>query len=174
MDLSLDKDELIEVIRKNHKLAISTLYKESNKKIYRYIYFRVYNEEDAEDVTEEVYIKLMKQLDRYDAKESLVDWLYQIARTEISNFWRKRYKVNDDFLKEVFNHQEQPGSYNLQAQEKVKELLAKLSDKYAKILDLRFIKGYSVKESAIELGISVENAKVLQHRALKKAGEEII
>ncbi len=52
---------------------------------------------------------------------------------------------------------------------RLKAVLDQLSDDYRAILDLRFLKGYTVKEAAEELGISESNAKVRQFRALKKA-----
>jgi RNA polymerase sigma-70 factor (ECF subfamily) len=51
-------------------------------------------------------------------------------------------------------------------------VLAALPDHYRRILELRFLRGYSVKEAAGEMGITVTNAKVLQHRALRRAAQE--
>jgi RNA polymerase sigma-70 factor (ECF subfamily) len=51
-------------------------------------------------------------------------------------------------------------------------VLSALPDHYRHILELRFLRGYSVRESAKEMGITVTNAKVLQHRALRRAAQE--
>lgn len=169
MNLSLDNELLIQAIERDRNLAISKIYEESIEKIYRYVYFRVYDEQDAQDVTEEIYLKLMTQLDKYDGKESIKSWIYQIARTKISDFWREKYKIDENFLKEVFFFEEP--DKNSKAEERAKEILKKLPENYAKVLELRFLKGYSIKECAEELKTSIENVKVIQHRALKKAGE---
>ena len=50
-------------------------------------------------------------------------------------------------------------------------ILAALPEKYRRILELRFLDAYSVREAAAELGISVTNAKVLQYRALRLAAQ---
>ena len=52
---------------------------------------------------------------------------------------------------------------------KVRRVLASLPDNYRRILDLRFLQGRSINESANQMGVSVANAKVLQHRALRRA-----
>jgi RNA polymerase sigma-70 factor (ECF subfamily) len=53
--------------------------------------------------------------------------------------------------------------------QRVTRILSGLSERHRMILTLRFLRGYSVKEAASELGVSVANAKVLQYRALRKA-----
>jgi RNA polymerase sigma factor (sigma-70 family) len=57
------------------------------------------------------------------------------------------------------------------APERVGEVLQALPDNYRQILELRFLHGRSIKDSATEMGISVANAKVLQHRALRLAAQ---
>jgi RNA polymerase sigma-70 factor (ECF subfamily) len=57
------------------------------------------------------------------------------------------------------------------APEHVRAVLGELPQRYRRILELRFLQGLSVRESAAALGISVANAKVLQHRALRAAAE---
>jgi RNA polymerase sigma factor (sigma-70 family) len=57
------------------------------------------------------------------------------------------------------------------APQRVAGVLGQLPDNYRRILELRFLQGHSIKESAAELGVSVANAKVLQHRALRLAAQ---
>jgi len=49
---------------------------------------------------------------------------------------------------------------------------AALREHYRRVLELRFLRGYSVRETAGAMGITVTNAKVLQHRALRRAAQE--
>jgi RNA polymerase sigma-70 factor (ECF subfamily) len=51
----------------------------------------------------------------------------------------------------------------------VAEILRALPERYSRVLELRFLRGYSVSETAQELDVTPENAKVLQHRALARA-----
>ena len=57
------------------------------------------------------------------------------------------------------------------APQRVHAVLEMLPDNYRRILELRFLQGYSVREAAAALGVSVANAKVLQHRALRLAAQ---
>lgn len=170
MNLSLDQHELVRALESNRRLAIETIYKESLDKIYRYIFFKIYNEEDAEDITATVYLKLMKQLDKYEGEQSIGSWLYQIAKTEIINYWREKYKINDNFLRELFTYQEETHETSKETFKKIEKILLELPANYAKVLELRYLKGYSLEDCAKEMNTSVANVKVLQHRALKKAG----
>jgi RNA polymerase sigma-70 factor (ECF subfamily) len=56
-------------------------------------------------------------------------------------------------------------------QQMVEQVLAQLPDQYRIVLEYRFLKQYSIAETAEAMGVSVSNAKVLQHRALKKAAQ---
>jgi RNA polymerase sigma-70 factor (ECF subfamily) len=57
------------------------------------------------------------------------------------------------------------------APDRVGRLLEKLPQNYRRILELRFLQAFSVREAATQMGVSVANAKVLQHRALRMAAQ---
>ena len=57
------------------------------------------------------------------------------------------------------------------APDKVRRLLQRLPDNYRRILELRFLQAFSVREAASQMGVSVANAKVLQYRALRMAAQ---
>jgi RNA polymerase sigma-70 factor (ECF subfamily) len=63
--------------------------------------------------------------------------------------------------------QEQPSD----APQRAEKILAALPDRYRRILELRFLEACSIKETAHAMGVSVSNAKVLQHRALRMAAK---
>jgi RNA polymerase sigma factor (sigma-70 family) len=171
VQLTYDHEQFLTSWPKNSTKVVSTIYKESFQSIYRYIYFRVYNEEDAQDITEEVYMKLLKQLNHYDGKESISSWLYQIARTEIANFWRKNYQFDEKLVDDLAALEDEMDDDHRKADQIIDKILKDLPENYAQVLELRFLKGYTLEESARELHTTVSNIKVLQHRALKKAGE---
>ena len=66
---------------------------------------------------------------------------------------------------------EEPESVVSDAPDKVRSLLARLPDNYRRILELRFLQAFSVREAASHMGVSVANAKVLQYRALRMAAQ---
>jgi len=139
--------------------------------IYQYVYSRVGNRADAEDLTSKVFMKAIHGM-RHDASvPELRSWLYNVAQTTLADHWREYYaedptELDDDVTRQPTMRE------NLEAAQRVDALLATLPDQYRRVLELRFLRGYSVRETASELNLSETNVKVLQFRALNRAGRE--
>ena len=96
-------------------------------------------------------------------------YLVKTARTVLADHWRQHYAA-----REAANELEQlPIEIvaNPDAVDRAQRLLGLLPDHFRNILELRFLRGYSVREAANELGVTESNARVLQFRALRKAAE---
>lgn len=138
--------------------------------IYRFVYRRVGNRPDAEDITSQVFLKALKNLDLDRTEPSIARWLYQTAETTIADYWRRfyRYPVADPPGEQA--DMDRPGDPDEgRAASRVAEILKRLPENYRRVLELRFLEGLSIKETAQRMGISESNAKVLQHRALRMA-----
>lgn len=141
--------------------------------VYRFLYSRVGNREDAEDLTSEVFLKAAKQLDRSRPEMSVASWLFTVARTVLADHWRRYYRggaelpLDDSRIESM----QSLGSPTLSAEttDLLKRVLDALPDRYRQVLELRFLRGYSIQDVARELEITPENVKVIQHRALAKA-----
>ncbi len=153
--------------------ALTALYRRHLDTIYRYIYARVGNRPQAEDLTAEVFTRMLENLDGYDATQGgFRPWLYGIARHVLTDFWRRYYRVEKVPLKaflDLSERDEPPADPNLKAW--ADELLAALPAKYRRVLELRILEGHTVAETAQVMDITENYVKVLQHRALKKAAE---
>ncbi|MGI8827203.1 MAG: RNA polymerase sigma factor [Chloroflexota bacterium] len=140
--------------------------------VYRFVYSRVGNREDAEDLTSEVFLKAAGQLDPERPEASIAQWLFTVARTVIADHWRRYYRRGPSLPLDE-NQAEVPVEDDDATGERAARLvlgvLAALPERYRRVLELRFLSGYSVAETARELGLSPENVKVIQHRALAKA-----
>ena len=144
--------------------------------IYRFIYARVGNRPDAEDLTAQVFTRAVEQLDTERDNPQIVSWLYRVSQNAIADYWRAFYR-----LPLVGTEQVAPGWEPVApgetvedadrdvATRRVQALLRRLPERYRQVLELRFLRRLSVEETARELGISHGNAKVLQYRALRKA-----
>src|SRR5688572_14127181 len=66
--------------------------------IYRFLYSRLGNQEEAEDLTSEVFLKAVRQLEPQRDEASVQAWLYQVARTTLADYWRRRSRVPQDPL----------------------------------------------------------------------------
>ena len=139
--------------------------------IYQYIYSRVGNRPDAEDLTAQVFVKAISGMRSDVSVPELRSWLYRVAQTTLADHWREYYaedtsELEDDATRPLAQRE------NPEAVQRVDSLLATLPESYRKVLELRFLRGYSVRETAQELNLSETNVKVLQFRALNRAGRE--
>lgn len=142
--------------------------------VYRFLYSRLGNREDAEDLTSEVFLKAARQLDSGRAEASVAHWLFTVARTVLADHWRRYYRTGavvplDDMRPGSILEGDDKTAPSSAAERLVSDLLAALPERYRQVLELRFLKGYSVQETATELDITPQNVKVIQHRALARA-----
>jgi RNA polymerase sigma factor (sigma-70 family) len=94
------------------------------------------------------------------------------ARTVMADHWRRHYAARDAALElEQLPADALITAPSSASADRAQRLLGLLPDHFRRILELRFLRGYSVREAANELGVSESNARVLQFRALRKAAE---
>lgn len=145
--------------------------------IYRYIYARVGNRPDAEDLTAQVFMRAVEQLDVTRDTPQIVSWLYRVSQNAVADHWRAFYRlplVTEDRLAPGWEpvaapEQAGPAASHERSARRVEAVLRRLPDHYRRVLELRFLQRLSVAETAREMGVSHGNAKVLQYRALRKA-----
>jgi RNA polymerase sigma-70 factor (ECF subfamily) len=153
------------------------IYEDHVTAIHRFVYARVGNRPDAEDLTAQVFMRAVEQLDVDRPAPQISAWLYRVAQNAVADYWRAFYRLPQIGVEQVAGAWEpaepQPMPHAEaeadRATTAVRRLLKRLPDQYAKVLELRFLHRLSVAETASRLGISHGNAKVLQYRALRKA-----
>jgi RNA polymerase sigma-70 factor (ECF subfamily) len=146
------------------------VYKDNATWVYRTIFARVGNRADAEDLTTEVFLAALRPLRLTASVGEIRAYLRATARTVLAAHWREtlgREITSIDDIEQPPDSEEAIST----APQRVADVLERLPDNYRRILELRFLQGRSIKESAAELGVSVTNAKVLQHRALRLAAQ---
>lgn len=145
------------------------VYRDNVTWVYRLMYSKVGNQPDAEDLTAEVFMTALKPMRVSATVPEVRKYLKMTARTVLASYWRDRMgreiTAIDDDLPDESEQEILPSD----APERVREVLDKLPDNYRRILELRFLQAFSVREAAGQMGVSVANAKVLQHRALQMA-----
>ena len=153
------------------------IYDEHVVGIYRFIHARVGNRPDAEDLTAQVFMRAIEQLDTTRDRGQIVSWLYRVSQNAIADYWRAFYRLPVIGTEQVAPGwepmepapaRERPGEDGASVA-RVRQLLAQLPDRYARVLELRFLQRLSVAETAERMGVSHGNAKILQYRALRKA-----
>ena len=157
-------------------------YQEKLKPIYRYVYSKVGNREDAEDLTSDIFLKAARSLNQEFSPQSMQNWLYLIARTTVAEYWRVHYREPGTSLDELLEAgwegpvEEEPAAISSASEDRVQRLLQALPEHYREVLTCRFLLNLSIKATALRMGLTVANVKVLQFRALKSAAhlEQVI
>lgn len=150
----------------------SDAYRELAVPIYRFVYSRVGNRPDAEDITTQTFVQALPRLREGAAGAEVRSYVYTTARTVLADHWRARYDVQLRELPEDLPWQAPPANADEEAHARRANLvLSRLPDNYRRVLELRFLRGFSLRETAAAMKITVTNAKVLQHRALRRAAE---
>ena len=146
-----------------------SVYQDNVVGIYQLVFRKVGNPADAEDLAEEVLMQTLKTLRLPAPVPTVRAYLVKTARTVLADHWRRHYAARDAAGELEQRPLEMTPNEN--ASERAQRLLALLPDNFRSILELRFLRGYSVREAANELGVSESNARVLQFRALRKAAQ---
>src|SRR5689334_22186595 len=140
--------------------------------VYRTLYARLGSRADAEDLTSEVFLAALRPLRLSASVAEVRSYLRATARTVLAAHWRAtmgREITAIDDMAAPDNVADSDGVST--APQRVAAVLAQLPPQYRRVLELRFLQGRSVRDSANDMGVSVANAKVLQHRALRLAAQ---
>ena len=150
---------------------INYIWKEYHDQLLDFIRKRVKDHTDADDILQEVFIKILSKIDTLKDSDKLKNWLYQITRNTINDHYRqqKKRKSTDepfDFL------EDQDENTSMKAAESwIGLYIDGLPDKYREAVIMSELKGSSIGEIAKNLDLSYTNARARVHRgrqALKK------
>lgn len=122
---------------------IETLIQENYKCIYRYCFYHVRNREVAQDITQDVFLKFIKEIDRYKEYGRLKNYLYVIAKNSIRDYIRKTKKGN---LKLVEEGYDDGGIDKKLMQMSIWEALDSLDDLDKEIIILRYYQELRIKD----------------------------
>ncbi|MDN3694396.1 sigma-70 family RNA polymerase sigma factor [Chryseobacterium tructae] len=145
--------------------------------VFSFIMKKVKDENDADEITVNVFSKVLSKLDMFDPHFQFKTWILTIAQNTVIDFWRKKNRENEDTvenLDEVKNQYAKSPEELLISEEEQKKIIKtieSLDANYQDIIKLRFFEEKSIKEIAEELGISVANTKVRVMRAKKVLAE---
>ena len=179
------ENELLTQAAQGSKEAFGELYEKYLEQIYRFIFYRVADHNEAEDLTELVFIKTWQTLPKLSVQGKTISnfraWLYRIAHNLVIDHHRSHRKsVSLDQI--VSQTDPKPGPEEVtESHEQSHQLataISKLEPRLQQVLICRFINQLDYTETAHIMGIKPGYVRVLQYRALKKIGgileEEII
>ena len=156
---------------KGESAAFGLLYDRHVTAIYRYVYYRVRDDAEAEDLTSDVFMRALKAMPRYEPRQAFLAWLYRIARNAVIDRARKsnRQVSFEDAL-------EHPGADKIVEPDAeilassdsatLRDALAKLTPLQQEVVVLRFLEGYSTEEIAGIVGKQAGTVRGIQFRAI--------
>ncbi|MDC3413088.1 RNA polymerase sigma factor SigX [Aquibacillus sp. 3ASR75-11] len=154
------------------------LYDSYHTSLYQFIFYMVKEKELAEDLIQEVYIKVLKSYHTFKGDSSEKTWLFSIARHVVIDYFRKQSSKKSRIM-EYFDFGEKghimkdnqplPEEIALQNDEmkRIYQCLDLCTVDQKSVLVLRYIQSFSIQETADILGWSVSKVKTTQHRAIK-------
>jgi RNA polymerase sigma factor (sigma-70 family) len=139
--------------------------------VYGFLYSRLGNRADAEDLTQQVALKALPRLREGAPVPAVRAYLYATARSVLASFWAGRGRWLEADLPEEIEATDSGRELipPPDAEEWVKRILDCLTPNQRRLLELRFLRGYTLKEAAAEMGKTVGSVKVMQLRALRAA-----
>ncbi len=164
----------VEELRKAQKgdyKAIEQICSDTWEPLYRFIYYKVQNREEAEDITQETYVKTLSYLHKRQAPwENFLAFMKTVALNELRDRWRQKKRRGIPVNFEKINPEETASQDHQKAVAQrmhLENALAGLSTDQQGVLDLRIIKGYSVAETARLIGKTEAAVRTTQYRALQ-------
>lgn len=147
-------------------MDFDSIYEEYFDRIYYKVLSVVKNNDDAEDICQETFISVYKNLSKFRKESNIYTWIYRIAINKTYDFFKKRkleFEINDDVLS-------LPEDTNFDTKAILEEKLKLISQKEKEIVILKDIYGYKLKEIAEMKNMNLSTVKSVYYKALKDMG----
>jgi len=169
-------------IKNKDKDAYGKFYDLYVKRIYRFIFFKVNSEHDAQDLTSEVFLKVWQYIKDDKDIQNLNSFIYMVARNCVIDFYRQQVRKQDNETPaddSAYGNADEAADpqRKLAAASDLKEILAglkNLKDEYREVIILRFIDELSIREITEILKKPNLSVRVLLHRAMEALKKEVV
>ena len=165
-----DEQSLIRLAQQHDPVALTQIYEENFDRIYRYIVLKIGDRTEAEDMTQQVFVNVLKSISSYKWQGMpFTSWLYRIAHNQIVDFLRKKSRRAtvplDESMPSTGNDPESAAVQRLEI-EGLALAAKKLTAAQQEVISLRFAAELSISECARAMGKSEGAVKALQHSAI--------
>ena len=171
---------LVNKARTGDKDALTELYGVFREKIYRYVFFKCGNHADAEDITNEVFLRMIQSIANFQWKGiGFSSWLFKIASNLVIDYYRNKSRRNiesiekRDYIGETNWEQISEFLDNRDLFHAIYKDTDDLTGLQKEVVNLRFIGDLSLKETAEAMSKNVNSVKAIQHAAIKKLKEKV-
>jgi RNA polymerase sigma-70 factor (ECF subfamily) len=167
-----DPQQLIQLAKQGDEEAFNQLYQLYLTPIYRYLYLRLKHKQQAEDLTQAVFVKIYQSLDKITDFSKPLAYFFTIARNTLIDYYRTHKAINLDDEKVLLNIPDSKVGPHARAEKQddikaLTRLIGLLSPDQQEIIILKFINDLTNKEIAALINKSEEAIRQLQSRAIK-------
>lgn len=171
-DVTQDQSDeaLVLLAQAGERAAVVALYRRHVNQIYGFFWNQTQGAEDAEDLTSETFLRMVRGLPGFQGRSSFRTWLFEIARRQLVDLWRRegRRPRTTPIESNLPDISDVPAASPTKVR-LGRAVLASLPEAYRTVLVHRILEDRSVKETAALMGKTENHVKVLTHRALRKA-----
>jgi RNA polymerase sigma-70 factor (ECF subfamily) len=172
--------QLIDDYLDGNEEALSLLINRHLKMVYNYAYSICKNSSDAEDISQEVFLKVWKKIKKYDPKQNFKTWILTITRNTTIDWLRKKRPLvfsdfensagENTFIENITDEEILPDEVFAKVEDAkmLESLLGKISPKEREVLDIRYRQDMTFEEVATILGKPIDTVKSIHRRALIK------
>ncbi|MDO5510944.1 MAG: RNA polymerase sigma factor [Weeksellaceae bacterium] len=174
--LTTEEKDIIALIEKDSNSGFRLLLQTYQKPIYYHIRQMVYNHQDADDITQNTFIKVYKNLSGFKKESKLFSWIYRIATNEALNFLKAQASKKNVSMDEVALHLssnlESDAFFDADAAElQLQKAVASLPEKQRLVFQMKYFEEMTYEEISEILETSVGALKASFHHARKKVEE---
>lgn len=170
-----DENMLIAKAKEGNREALNHLILQYWQPVYRIIYGKVGNEEDAKELTQETFMKAFRSLPQYKILDvPFKSYVVRIAINTVTDFWRKKGRTPQvvdltEYQESITDGRENPEDYilRIEGQEQIVSLVESLPEEQRQAIQLRVILGLPIRDVAMQMNKTEPAIKMLQQRALK-------
>lgn len=170
---AFDEMAVVEAAKLGEQAALAALYEHYFPRVFRYANSRLHSNEDAEDVTTEVFLRIIDNIGSFTWRGlPFGAWVFRIARNEVVSHVRRQKtrggtsQLTESIPDDARDHTEQV-EIDLTFQV-VRRAIEDLPEAQRQVVTLRFVSGLSVAETAAALNKTENNVKVLQHKGIAR------
>jgi len=171
--------KLVEKILQNNPQAIKSFYSQNQEKLTNFVKRKIDNPQDVEEIVQDSFWATLNSLPTFKFQSSLSTFLFSIAKREIADYYRKRriktiLLSRFPFLETLASKALGPEEETLKKElkEEILKVLKKLPQRYQKLLRLKYLEEYSIKEIALKLATTPKAIESALSRARKKYQSE--
>jgi RNA polymerase sigma-70 factor (ECF subfamily) len=165
-----DEQSLVHRAQQQDQEAFAQLYERHFDKIYRYIALKIGNRMEAEDITQQVFLKALRSISSYKWKDiPFSAWLYRIAHNQVVDYLRKKTRYPTTHLEEPLAISDSDPQKTTERKLSIEELMVvtkRLTPSQQEVLALRFTSELPITQVAMIMGKSEGAVKALQHSAI--------